>query len=826
MQQQQHASVGPFLFETFPTSAGPEGCSHLLGRMQSGMEGSQVVQDEQPVMLPTTSTSRPPPPDSDDRIVRASSTFKPAAYEGRVQAEASASARELEKEWSIDLHEGVPSLTVKALIAGVLVGGFCSFLALYYSLKTGVIPSLNILSGLGGFLIVRLFLRLGIFRGIFTPQENAVVQTIAVACYAVSSTGIGFGAGYLAMSYNAFVDLGGEAFEGNRESDTFALTWPRNLLWCLSLSFFGFFIAFPVRDYVILKQKLSFPSGTVTAYVIKNMFKKASQTVKSLALMAKFFALAFCTGLFTWAWEGLDGFPLFGEYARRMYTWGLDWDVGSFGIGMILSPQINGSMLLGALLGYGLLQPALVNHANGPGKWFDLDNLPGKSDTSHGVEYLGYKCYTVFAGLGVMIVNGLFTLIVLMWTLYRDYRADRAQRANNGEPQHGEDDGPNGDLTSPGRMQTVILTEKFRNSRVPVWVPYAGYLVMSAVTIILLHFEFRVHWYQTLVAIAIIPLFAFSNIQGVGRTDWDVSSAYGKMVMFPFGAWNAEESILPSLALCCVTISGCSNAGSLLQDFKTGYLVGASPNSMFLAQLYGAFIGCFITPTLWLLLSSTFVIPSSDPDAFLPGRYGTIYRTLAVIASGQGFGALPTHVATITLGFMGLALICLLLQTFLPPKYGQYIPDTSGMSIGLLVPASVSVQFCIGGSITWWWCRCSSTAASKVPYIASGCVAGSGISTVVRCILSLISINAPVRISYKDSTQVLHPGQWVGAMFFILLFVAVFACGAWFWNRCDDDEEANMHQYDLEKVEEQPTEIEQSSFKKADDSVVAHQRKA
>lgn len=114
-------------------------------------------------------------------------------------------------------------------------------------------------------------------------------------------------------------------------------------------------------------------------------------------------------------------------------------------------------------------------------------------------------------------------------------------------------------------------------------------------------------------------------------------------MMFPFGVWNMGSSIIPSLALCCVTISGCSNAASLLQDFKTGHLVGASPNSMFIAQFFGAIVGAFVTPLLFLLLSSTFILPNPDPHAFLQGRYGLIYRTLAVVATGNGFDALPSE---------------------------------------------------------------------------------------------------------------------------------------------------------------------------------------
>jgi uncharacterized oligopeptide transporter (OPT) family protein len=47
------------------------------------------------------------------------------------------------------------------------------------------------------------------------------------------------------------------------------LTVSQNLLWALSITFFGLFVAVPLRKQTILVENLRFPSGTATAQLIE-----------------------------------------------------------------------------------------------------------------------------------------------------------------------------------------------------------------------------------------------------------------------------------------------------------------------------------------------------------------------------------------------------------------------------------------------------------------------------------------------------------------------------------------------------------------------------
>jgi hypothetical protein len=161
-----------------------------------------------------------------------------------------------------------PQLTVKSVVAGIVAGAFGSVCAIYYGLKTGITPSLNIISSLLGFVFVKGFITMMGSSAVFTVQENAVIQTTAVAVIAVSSS-TGFSSGLLAMSPNAQAAL--EGIPGNSpppgwagEAFSIELTWLNTVAFCFAVAFFGFFIAFPLRDYCILQRTLTFPSGTAT----------------------------------------------------------------------------------------------------------------------------------------------------------------------------------------------------------------------------------------------------------------------------------------------------------------------------------------------------------------------------------------------------------------------------------------------------------------------------------------------------------------------------------------------------------------------------------
>ncbi|RWW59848.1 hypothetical protein BHE74_00033194 [Ensete ventricosum] len=81
-------------------------------------------------------------------------------------------------------------ITVRGLVASLVIGVMYSVIVMKLNLTTGLVPTLNVSAALLAFVILRswtkLLHKIGILTTPFTRQENTVVQTCAVACYSIA----------------------------------------------------------------------------------------------------------------------------------------------------------------------------------------------------------------------------------------------------------------------------------------------------------------------------------------------------------------------------------------------------------------------------------------------------------------------------------------------------------------------------------------------------------------------------------------------------------------------------------------------------------------
>ncbi|WMV30811.1 hypothetical protein MTR67_024196 [Solanum verrucosum] len=138
--------------------------------------------------------------------------------------------------------------------------------------------------------------KFGKLKQSFTRQENTVIQTCVVA-----SSGIAFSSGTASYMLGMSPYIASQADAGNLPINTknLAITWM--LPYLLVVSFAGLFSIVALRKMMIMKYKLTYPSGTATAYLI-NCF----HTPKCLAIpfyLGGYFAIDMCLGsliLFGW----------------------------------------------------------------------------------------------------------------------------------------------------------------------------------------------------------------------------------------------------------------------------------------------------------------------------------------------------------------------------------------------------------------------------------------------------------------------------------------------------------------------------------------------
>ncbi|KAJ4951580.1 hypothetical protein NE237_028412 [Protea cynaroides] len=108
-------------------------------------------------------------------------------------------------------------ITVRGVIASLLIGSLYSIILMKLVLTTGVVPNLNVSAALLAFVLIRgwtkVLQKFGFVTPPFTRQENTVIQTCTVACYSIAMAG-GFGS-YLLGLYKNTYQLAGVNTEGN-----------------------------------------------------------------------------------------------------------------------------------------------------------------------------------------------------------------------------------------------------------------------------------------------------------------------------------------------------------------------------------------------------------------------------------------------------------------------------------------------------------------------------------------------------------------------------------------------------------------------------------
>ncbi|CAN4109761.1 unnamed protein product [Withania somnifera] len=618
------------------------------------------------------------------------------------------------------------------------------------NLTTGIIPSLNVSAGLLGFFFVKTWTKFleksGVLKQPFTRQENTVIQTCVVATSGIAFSG-GFGSYLFGMS-DVVAKQSSEANAADNIKNP-SLGWMISFLFVVS--FLGLLSVVPLRKIMIIDFKLIYPSGTATAHLINSFHtpQGANLAKKQVKALGKFFTFSFLWAFFQWFFTAGDGcgfvnFPTLGlkAYKNRFY---FDFSATYVGVGMICPYLINISLLVGAILSWGIMWPLIQDRK---GHWYPADQTPS---SLHGIQ--GYR---VFIAIAMILGDGLYNFIkVLGRTLYGIYCQFREKRAGSVLPV-----GARASPVEPSlSYDDQIRTELFLKDQIPTWVAIAGYVSIAIVsTITLPHIFHQLRWYYIVVIYIFAPVLAFCNAYGCGLTDWSLASTYGKLAIFTIGAWagSANGGVLAGLAACGVMMNIVYTASDLMQDFKTGYMTLASPRSMFLSQIIGTAMGCVISPCVFWLFFKAFHdlgVPGSE----YPAPYALVYRNMSILGV-EGFSALPKNCLTLCYVFFLGAIAINSLRDAVGKDKAKYIPLPMAMAIPFYLGSYFAIDMCLGSLILFIWTKINKAKADAFgPAVASGLICGDGIWTLPSSILALSGVKPPICMKFlsrKDNIRV------------------------------------------------------------------------
>jgi uncharacterized oligopeptide transporter (OPT) family protein len=259
-----------------------------------------------------------------------------------------------------------------------------------------------------------------------------------------------------------------------------------------------------------------------------------------------------------------------------------------------------------------------------------------------------------------------------------------------------------------------------------VWI-FAGFVSVALLAVLLQQHLFGIRWWAAGAGVAMSFGLAVVAARVVGETGIPPIGAIGKVAQLGFGA-IAPGSVSSNLMGANVTGGAAGQSADLLNDLKTGHLIGATPQSQLLAQTLGILCGSVVGSLSYLIL-----IP--DPQTQLlsaewPAPAVATWKAVAEVLAG-GWGALPQHAASASGLAAVMALLLLYVQQHAPLHVQRWIPSGPALGLAFVIPAWISIGMFIGAGLALLFARLAPSHAQRYTLpIAAGLVAGESLAGV------------------------------------------------------------------------------------------------
>jgi OPT family oligopeptide transporter len=403
-------------------------------------------------------------------------------------------------------------------------------------------------------------------------------------------------------------------------------------------------------------------------------------------------------------------------------------------------------MLLGAIVGWGLLSPLAKNRGWAPGpvdKW-----------------ETGSKGWIVWVSLAIMLADSIISLGYIALRPLVMHSGEYAESIRQiirkrdwkgflylGSGKSGGDYALLREEVSTPREETrsifqedlIVSDEEIKGLPEPdappehlvndstVWVGLVLSVVFCIVSIRVV-FGALVPFYAIIIAVFMALVLSIMGVRALGETDLNPVSGISKLAQLFFAIiipQSNKNSILINLVAGAVSEAGALQAGDLMQDLKTGHLLGAAPNAQFWGGVIGSAFGAVISALIYRLYTSVYEVPG---DLFqVPTGYVWIFT--ARLVTGKG---LPTMAWQWALGAAIIFTFTTVARIFGTGKpWHPYIPGGIAVAVGMYNVPSFTLARAIGGMVNWYWRSYRRKEETPIVVLASGLILGEGVVSIV-----------------------------------------------------------------------------------------------
>jgi uncharacterized oligopeptide transporter (OPT) family protein len=588
-----------------------------------------------------------------------------------------------ERRWLETVYQGgARQLTVRAVIAGMVIGALMCLSNLYVVLKTGWSLGVTVTACILAYAAFGVLRSLRLTREGFSVLENNAMGSVASA------------AGYMTGGGNMAAIPALLVLTGMRPDPGWMFAW------FAVIAALGVFAAIPIKRQLINIEQLPFPTGTATAETIRSMHGVGGGSEK--ARMLTWAAIGGAVIAFLRdakaAWIPFNlpksiSLPFgYGGHPAAAWTLSIDGSLILTGAGAIMGFRTGWSLLLGAVVTYGVLAPAMV--ARG---------------VISAVSYKVIVQWTLWPGAAILLSSGLLSFAFQWRSVARSFSG----------------------LLSLFRKQNAAADDPLREIECPAWWFPGGFLVLGPIIVFLMAYLFNIPWWAAVLALPLALVMGIVAARVTGETDVTPTKALGPVTQLVYG--GLVPGNIPANVMGANVTGGVGlHAADLLTDLKSGYLLGANPRQQFLAQLFGVLAGAaIVVPAFNLLVPDPSIIGSPEFPAPAVQVWAGVSKALTEGLAGLHWTAKVAALA----GFL-LGAVLALGDRFAPERMKPYIPAASGLGIALVVPGSNAIAMFFGALIAEVVRRIRPDAAARgVIPISSGFIAGESLMGILVAML-------------------------------------------------------------------------------------------
>lgn len=649
-----------------------------------------------------------------------------------------------EAEWYARAYrKNAPQLTVRAVAMGTVLGFFLAFTNVYIGLKTGWFLGVNLTACILTYAVWTTLQRTGAVTGRLSILEST--------CAVSTASSAGYATGFLtitALPAMLLLTVTKETPGGTN------IHWPAVALWIFFLAGLGVVLAIPMKRTMINREKLRFPSGTAAAVTLQGLYshgEEAMRRARALFVTLGFSALVPLlkeldirkvgvdpktgktlrdtllpgqSSIFDWIPKVLPE-----SWTHRMLNAGppklhpngapfqlsdfhlkLDHGVALVFAGILVGFRITVWMVIGGLLLVIFLAPPALDS-----EW---TNALGVTVGAVTKPTSAWKEIGVWTGAPLLVSSGLVAILGQWRTIVRaiDGMLPRRKKKDEAAPTE----------------EQLAAAALVREVEVPFHWFVSGIMIAGTGVVVVAWQYFEIPLHLGVLAVTMTFGLAIVACRATGESDITPGGPFGKIMQLTYGVLIPQSSTA-NLQTAAITASASLSSADLLNDLKSGYLLGANPRRQFVAQAAGILTGTIATTLCYFVLvpDASVMLGSDTKPPVFPAPGAQQWKAVAEVFK-YGLGNLhPMSQSAIKWGLLAGAVLALA-ELLVPKQYKKWVPSPTGVGLGMVLPFFYPLAMFMGATFAEIAKRTNKAWAERyIVAIAAGGIAGESIIGVV-----------------------------------------------------------------------------------------------